>query len=218
MLLAGYHLGLVRPLLGRLDRVARAAEAVGAGGFDRTPPVDRRDELGLVFAQINRMAARLGRAQRGLDPRPRAARGDGGGAHRRAQRRQRPPRGRSTPSAAGSSPTSATSCARPLTVILAETDLAARGDAVSEAELRDALGVIAARARRLNRRIDDLLRVARSESGQIELEAAPFDAAAGGGRGDRGRRPARPPRPGAAHPRRSRRRRRRSATATGAAR
>ena len=66
----------------------------------------------------------------------------------------------------------------PLTVILAETDLAARPGTVGEAELREALAMIAARARRLNRRIDDLLRVARSESGQIELEALPFDPGA----------------------------------------
>jgi signal transduction histidine kinase len=65
----------------------------------------------------------------------------------------------------------------PLTVILAETDLAARPGA-ADAELRSGLAVIGARARRLNRRVDDLLRVARSESGELELDTGPFDLAA----------------------------------------
>jgi len=173
-LLALYHQALVRPLLARLDRVSRAAEAVGRGGFDQTPPVDRRDELGLVFAQINRMAARLGRGRRALE------------------------RDRADLAATVAERTAALTAANarleavdaerrrffadvghelrtPLTVILAETDLAARAGALTEAEFREALGVIGARARRLNRRIDDLLRVARSESGQIELDDAPFD-------------------------------------------
>jgi len=66
----------------------------------------------------------------------------------------------------------------PLTVILAETELTAGGAEAGPEEMRAALGVIRARARRLNRRIEDLLRVARSESGQLELEARPFDLAA----------------------------------------
>ena len=41
----------------------------------------------------------------------------------------------------------------------------------------DALSVIRSRAVRLNRRIDDLLRVARSETGQVELDSRPFDIA-----------------------------------------
>ena len=56
--------------------------------------------------------------------------------------------------------------------------------------------MIGARARRLNRRIDDLLRVARSESGQIELDDQPFDLARAAEAAIEDVRPARPPRPG----------------------
>ena len=174
-LLLAFHLVLVRPLLGRLDRVARAAEAVGAGAFDPVP-VDRRDELGLVFARINRMAARLGRGRRALE--------------RDRARLEATVAARTAELSAANARLEATDAERrrlfadvghelrtPLTVILAEHDLAARPEA-SEPELRAALAVIGARARRLNRRIDDLLRVARSESGELELDARPFDLAA----------------------------------------
>ena len=173
LLLLGFHFLLVRPLLGRLGRAGRAAEAVAAGRFDRPAPVDRHDELGLVFAQINRMAARLGRGQRKLE-RDRASL-EATVAERTAEL------------SAANDRLAATDVERrrlfadvghelrtPLTVILAESDLAARPDA----DVRASLKVIAARARRLNRRIDDLLRVARSESGELELDAAPFDVAA----------------------------------------
>ena len=64
----------------------------------------------------------------------------------------------------------------PLTVILAESELGL-GAKVTAEDARESLSVIHARAARLNRRIDDLLRVARSETGKIDLDAAPFDLA-----------------------------------------
>lgn len=174
LLLAAFHLGLVRPLLRRLDRVGQAAEMVGAGVFDRPLPVDRHDELGQVLVRINRMAARLGRARRALE--------------RDRARLEEIVSDRTAALSAANDRLEAIDAERrrlfadlghelrtPLTVILAETDLVARPGAVSEAELREALDVISTRARRLNRRIEDLLRVARSESGQIELDALPFD-------------------------------------------
>ena len=175
-LLVLFHLALIRPLLDRLGRVAAAAEAVGRGDFDATPPVDRHDELGLVFARIGRMAARLGRGLRALE-RDRARLAEAvdertaelSAANARLERADAERR-RFFADVGHELRT-------PLTVILAETDLAARAQALSEAEFREALGVIGARARRLNRRIEDLLRVARSESGQIELDDRAFDLA-----------------------------------------
>jgi two-component system, OmpR family, sensor kinase len=176
LLLVGFHLGLVRPLLARLDRVAVAAETVGRGGFDRTPPVDQHDELGLVFAQINRMASRLGRARTALE-------------HDRARLEETVAARTSELQAANARLEEIDAERRrlfadighelrtPLTVILAETELAARAGTSDPGELGGALATIRARARRLNRRIEDLLRVARSESGQIELEEQPFDLA-----------------------------------------
>jgi signal transduction histidine kinase len=174
-LLLAFHLLLVRPLLRGLARVAQAAEAVGAGEFGRIP-VDRRDELGLVFARINRMAARLGRGWRALE--------------RDRARLEATVAERTAALSSANARLEATDAERrrlfadvghelrtPLTVILAETELAARPGS-ADADLRAGLAVIGARARRLNRRIDDLLRVARSESGELELGAAPFDLAA----------------------------------------
>ena len=63
----------------------------------------------------------------------------------------------------------------PLTVILGEAELGARHE---DAGLRASFATIRGRALRLGRRIEDLLRVARSESGQLELERAPVDLAA----------------------------------------
>ena len=64
----------------------------------------------------------------------------------------------------------------PLTVILAEAELGLQNPAVQN-DARESMSVIHARARRLNRRIDDLLRVARSETGEIQLNPGPFDLA-----------------------------------------
>jgi hypothetical protein len=177
LLLIGFHLGLVRPLLARLDRVAVAAETVGRGGFDRTPPVDQHDELGLVFAQINRMASRLGRARAALE-RDRARLGEIVAARTaelqsaNARLEEIDVERRRLFADIGHE------LRTPLTVILAETELAAKAETADPGELGAALATIRARARRLNRRIEDLLRVARSESGQIELEDRPFDLAA----------------------------------------
>jgi len=60
----------------------------------------------------------------------------------------------------------------PLTVILGEAELGLRQ---ADEPLRSSLGTIQSRALRLFRRIEDLLRIARSESGQLELEREPVD-------------------------------------------
>ena len=60
----------------------------------------------------------------------------------------------------------------PLTVILMEADLAGRGG-----DPATSLDVIRQRARRLTQRVDDMLRVARSTSGRIELEPVAIDLA-----------------------------------------
>ncbi|MFD2031224.1 sensor histidine kinase [Ancylobacter dichloromethanicus] len=62
----------------------------------------------------------------------------------------------------------------PLTVILGEVEITLRPQRPREEDLRAALLVIQSRARRLHRRVEDLLRIARSESGQIELERSLF--------------------------------------------
>jgi signal transduction histidine kinase len=65
----------------------------------------------------------------------------------------------------------------PLTVILGECDIAMRG-AARAMDPAPAFATIRKRAQRLKRRVEDLLRVARSESGEIELDRRPVGVAA----------------------------------------
>ncbi|MEM7505214.1 MAG: HAMP domain-containing sensor histidine kinase [Pseudomonadota bacterium] len=61
----------------------------------------------------------------------------------------------------------------PVTVLLGEAQIAAR--AKGEEPLREAIGRIAASAGFMRRRLDDLMRLARSEDGQLTLQMAPLD-------------------------------------------
>ena len=164
-------LGIARPLLTRLSAVAGAAHAIGGGRFDTRLVVEGRDELSLLMASFNRMAARLAsRERKVVADRDRlteiieANTGDLRAANRRLE---------------------AIDAARrrffadvshelrtPLTVILGESEVTLRAAHNEETVYRGALATIRMRARRLRRRVEDLLRVARSETGQIELELA----------------------------------------------
>lgn len=66
----------------------------------------------------------------------------------------------------------------PLTAILGEADVALRSANASAHDLCDALRHIAANGQFLNRRISNLLAVARSEDGRLALEPAPCDLVA----------------------------------------
>ncbi|MFD1280975.1 HAMP domain-containing protein, partial [Methylobacterium goesingense] len=54
---------VTRPVLARIETVRRAAGAVGRGELDTRLSVATRDELGLLVANFNRMAARLARRE-----------------------------------------------------------------------------------------------------------------------------------------------------------
>ncbi len=54
---------LTRPILARINEVRLAASAIGRGALDTRLPVQSRDELGLLMANVNRMAARLSRRE-----------------------------------------------------------------------------------------------------------------------------------------------------------
>ncbi|KQP90844.1 ATPase [Methylobacterium sp. Leaf113] len=167
---------VTRPVLARIEAVRRAASAVGRGELDTRLSVATRDELGLLVANFNRMAARLARregrlaadrasledtvAARTLDLRAANARLE---AVDRSRRRF----------FADVSHELRT----PLTVILGECDIAARS-AGRQVDFGPVFATIRKRALRLQRRVEDLLRVARSESGQIELDRRPVAVAA----------------------------------------
>lgn len=176
VLLLLFHFGLTRPLLARIDRVARATADLARGNFAARLAVERHDELGLLFARMNALAARLARRRRAVEA-------------DRAHLNEIITARTADLSAANARLAAIDADRRrffadvghelrtPLTVILGETDLCLRAEALTEEEARQAMRVIATRARRLNRRIEDILRVARSEDGQIELGDAPFDLA-----------------------------------------
>jgi len=172
--LALFQFGLVRPLIRRIGKITQAAQAIGGGAFDQRIEINRRDELGLLFANVNRMAARLGRRRKAVDSdrnRLNAMIDERTEELTRANAQLEQADARRRRFFADVSHELRT----PLTVILGEADLGMRSPNMDEEQTRSSMTLIHTRARRLNRRIDDLLRVARSESGEIELVSAPFD-------------------------------------------
>ncbi len=172
--LSMFQLGLVRPLMNRIERITRTADRIGGGDLDSRLGIERRDELGLLFANMNRMAARLRRQRRAVDD-DRAALNDiirerSAELTEANQRLERADAQRRRFFADVSH-----ELRTPLTVILGEAQLGMRADDLDGEDARESMALIHTRARRLNRRIDDLLRVARSESGEIDLASAPFD-------------------------------------------
>ncbi|WP_158306627.1 sensor histidine kinase [Polymorphum gilvum] len=160
------YFGLVRPLLRRLGAATAAAGLLGDETLDFSLPVTQRDELGLLFTRINQMARRLERRRQRVDV-DRARLEDlvdeRTGALRRANERL----SRVDSERRRFFADVGHELRTPLTVILAETELGMTADMAQKDE---ALSIIRTRAQRLNRRIDDLLRIARSESGQIEFD------------------------------------------------
>ena len=165
------YVGVARPLIARISTVARAAGAIGGGRFETRLAIDGRDELSLLMASFNRMAARLARRERKvMADRARlteiieANTADLRAANRRLEETDAARR-RFFADVSHELRT-------PLTVILGEADVTLRAEDNDETNYRNALTTIRMRARRLRRRVEDLLRVARSETGQIELEFA----------------------------------------------
>ena len=159
---------VTRPTLARIEAIRRAAGAVGSGALDTRLSVATRDELGLLVANFNRMAARLARREAHLAA-DRAALEDTveiRTADLRAvnARLEAVDRSRRRFFADVSH-----ELRTPLTVILGECDLAGRS-AGRSVDYTPVFATIRKRAQRLKRRVEDLLRVARSESGQIELD------------------------------------------------
>ncbi|WP_375465813.1 ATP-binding protein [uncultured Methylobacterium sp.] len=159
---------ITRPTLARIEAVRRAAGAVGGGDLDTRLSVATRDELGLLVANFNRMAARLSRREgrvaadrAALEDTVEARTADLRAANARLEAVDRSRR-RFFADVSHELRT-------PLTVILGECDLAARAGNRS-IDHAPAFATIRKRALRLKRRVEDLLRVARSESGEIELD------------------------------------------------
>ncbi|MGU3538329.1 ATP-binding protein [Methylobacterium sp. A54F] len=174
-LVAVLYRSVTRPTLARIEAVRRAAGAVGSGALDTRLSVATRDELGLLVANFNRMAARLSRRESrlaadraALEDTVEARTADLRAANARLEAVDRSRR-RFFADVSHELRT-------PLTVILGECDIAGRSLArASEPGARPpdfapVFATIRKRAQRLKLRVEDLLRVARSESGAIELD------------------------------------------------
>jgi signal transduction histidine kinase len=164
-LVAGFYFGLIRPQFGRLDQLRAAAHQIGREDFAVALPMSRMDEIGQLSAETNRAAAAL--------------------SARRDQVREEWDRlndtiAQRTEELRTANATLAEVDANrrrlfadishelrtPLTVILMEAQIGKQGSADPQA----AFATIESRAARLNRRIDDLLRLARSDDGQLALD------------------------------------------------
>jgi signal transduction histidine kinase len=175
LLAALLYRALAAPLVTQISQVAAAAADIARGRADVRLPVHGHDELSLAMMRFNRMARLLERREAKLvadqtrlqeivDARTAELRG----ANERLSDIDRARRRFFTDVSH--------ELRTPLTVILGEADVTLRGSATPE-DLRSALATIRSRARRLHRRVEDLLRVARSESGQLELEFEPVSVA-----------------------------------------
>ena len=173
LLCAAVYLGLVRPQFRRLDALRAAAQRIRGEDFAIRLPDDRRDEIGQLYAETNRMAEALAtraetvaqdraRLNQIIDERTEALRAANTRLERTDEDRRR--------FFADISHELRT----PLTVILMEAQLGRQGAPDPQA----AFATIETRATRLNRRIDDLLRIARSETGQLGLDTAPVELGA----------------------------------------
>ncbi|MEH3118067.1 MAG: ATP-binding protein [Methylorubrum populi] len=171
---------VTRPTLARIEEVRRAAGAIGSGALETRLSVETRDELGLLVANVNRMAARLARREgrlaadrAALEDTVQARTADLRAANERLEVVDRSRR-RFFADVSHELRT-------PLTVILGECDLAQRSAERAAGRAMDhgpVFVTIRKRAQRLKRRVEDLLRVARSESGQIELDRRSVSAVA----------------------------------------
>ena len=170
LLFSGFYFGLIRPQFRRLDMLRDAAQQVSREDFKISLPDDQTDEIGRIFAQTNSMAAALAnrkdqveqewaRLNETIAERTEALRQANEALEKTDEDRRR--------FFADISHELRT----PLTVILMEAQLGLKGTPAPE----DSFETIQKRALRLNRRIDDLLRIARSETGQLALETQPFD-------------------------------------------
>ena len=156
------YLALLRPLFRRLAQAAALAPAMATG---RLPAgAGGHDELGLTFARLRQMAARVERLRASLETTVAARTAELRAANQRLELVDRTRR-RFFADVSHELRT-------PLTVIMGEAELGADHP---DAAIRASLHTIGARAQRLFRRIEDLLRIARSESGRLELHSGPVD-------------------------------------------
>ena len=164
LVLVGLYLVVLRPLFRRLSQATAFAPSMAMG--DLPPGAAGHDELGLMFARLRQQAARIRRRRDRLETIVEERTAELSAANERLAlvdlRRRR------------FFADVGHELRTPLTVIMGEAELGARHP---DAETRASFDTIGTRAQRLFRRIEDLLRIARSESGQLELASESVDLA-----------------------------------------
>ncbi len=184
LLMVALHRRITGPLVGRIAEIEAGRAAVGRGQLEIRIAGGGRDELGLLVAQFNRMAARLARRERRVVT-------DRAALERTIADRNRGPPGRQCPPDDRRRPAPPLLRRRqPRTAHAAHRDprrmrRRLRGLAKEDGPLRAAFLTIRGRAQRLHRRVGDMLRVARSASGEIELDREGDLAQRRARRGDR---------------------------------
>ena len=165
----------VRSILKRIGQAGLATRAIAAGKLDTRLAVEGHDELTLLMARFNRMAQKLSRRENRLISAQRDLRETiAGQTQQLSNANQRLEeidlnRRRFFSDVSHELRT-------PLTVILGEAEVTLRQKKPRvAATVKKSFEVIEARAQNLRRRVDDLLRVARSESGELGLSFEPLD-------------------------------------------
>ncbi len=166
-----------RPILQRIAETVQGATLISSGDLERRLKPAGRDELTLLMAKFNRMAdsfsrreARLLAMQNDLQNTVDERTSDLSSANARleeidAYRRR-------------FFSDISHELRTPLTVIIGETEVSLRQPDNLDAATQKTLKTIHGRARNLKRRVDDMLRVARSESGRLDLDLSAQDLSA----------------------------------------
>jgi signal transduction histidine kinase len=176
LLIAGLlYFGPVRSVLRRLQQTSEGAEAIASGRLDTRLPQTGRDELADLMTGFNRMAEHLAEREQRLVAGQRDLQltiDERTAALRDANHRLEEIDANRRRFFADVSHELRT----PLTVILGEAELMLRRAERLPEHCRASFETVQNRARRLNRRVDDMLRVARSESGRLELSLTEAEA------------------------------------------
>ncbi|MEM9551797.1 MAG: HAMP domain-containing sensor histidine kinase [Pseudomonadota bacterium] len=159
------YIGLIRPQFRRLERLREAAQQIGREDFAVALPAASHDEIGQLYQETNRMADAL--AERQADVQAEWTRLNETIADRtEALRAANDQLSKVDENRRRFFADISHELRTPLTVILMEAQIGSQ----KQGEDQAAFATIETRAARLNRRIDDLLRVARSDTGQLGLE------------------------------------------------